>query len=125
MTETKPVQVTDGMLIEWDVPIDMDDGLQLRADIFRPTGPGPFPVLLSHGPYAKGASFQTDCAATWDRLATDYPEVTRNKGASAWTPAEPGARPDISTRSRHGKPRTSTTASSGQQFSHGVRERWD
>jgi predicted acyl esterase len=78
MTETKPVQVTDGMLIEWDVPIDMDDGLQLRADIFRPTGPGPCPVLLSHGPYAKGASFQTDYAATWDRLATDYPEVTRN-----------------------------------------------
>jgi predicted acyl esterase len=35
------------MVIEWDVPIDMDDGLQLRADIFRPIGQGPCPVLLS------------------------------------------------------------------------------
>ena len=78
MTQTEQVQITDGMYIEWDVAIDMDDGLQLRADIFRPTGAGPYPVLLSHGPYAKGASFQTGYAATWDRLAADYPEVTRN-----------------------------------------------
>jgi predicted acyl esterase len=35
-------------------------------------------VLLSHGPCAKGASFQTGYAATWDRLASGYPEVTRN-----------------------------------------------
>jgi predicted acyl esterase len=53
MTQTEQVQITDGMYIEWDVAIDMDDGLQLRADIFRPTGAGPYPVLLSHGPYAK------------------------------------------------------------------------
>ena len=26
----------DGMRIDWDVPIAMDDGLVLRADIFRP-----------------------------------------------------------------------------------------
>jgi predicted acyl esterase len=78
MTQTEQVHVTDGMIIEWDVPIEMDDGLGLRADIFRPIGPGPYPVLLSHGPYAKGASFQTGYAATWNRLAGDYPEVTRN-----------------------------------------------
>ena len=66
MTYTERVHVTDGMHIEWDVPIDMDDGLQLRADIFRPTGRG-----LSHGPYAKGASFQTSYAATWNRLADE------------------------------------------------------
>lgn len=78
MTDTHQAHVTDAMIIEWDVPIEMDDGLQLRADIFRPTGPGPHPVLLSHGPYAKGASFQTGYAATWNRLAGDYPEVTRN-----------------------------------------------
>lgn len=41
MTQTDEVHVTDGMIIEWDVPIDMDDGLQLQADIFRPIGPGP------------------------------------------------------------------------------------
>jgi predicted acyl esterase len=26
----------DGMRIEWDIPIIMDDGLVLRADIYRP-----------------------------------------------------------------------------------------
>lgn len=71
MTYTERVHVTDGMHIEWDVPIDMDDGLQLRADIFRPTGRGRYPLLLSHGPYAKGASFQTGYAATWNRLADE------------------------------------------------------
>ena len=28
------------MVVEWDVPITMDDGLVLRADVFRPGGPG-------------------------------------------------------------------------------------
>ena len=28
--------VQDGMRIEWDVPIEMDDGVVLRADVFRP-----------------------------------------------------------------------------------------
>ena len=35
MTQTEQAQVTDGMIIESDVPIEMDDGLQFRADIFR------------------------------------------------------------------------------------------
>ena len=29
-------EVRDGMRIDWDVPITMDDGLVLRADVFRP-----------------------------------------------------------------------------------------
>ncbi len=30
--ETTP----EGIFIEWDVPIEMDDGLVLRADVYRP-----------------------------------------------------------------------------------------
>jgi len=26
----------DGMKIDWDVPITMDDGITLRADVFQP-----------------------------------------------------------------------------------------
>ena len=37
------------MHIEWDVPITMDDGLVLRADIFRPPGDAKVPVLLVVG----------------------------------------------------------------------------
>src|SRR5256885_2668131 len=28
-------EIRDGMRIDWDVPIAMDDGLVLRADVFR------------------------------------------------------------------------------------------
>ena len=34
-------EIRDGMRIEWDMPIEMDDGLVLRADIFRPVKHGP------------------------------------------------------------------------------------
>ena len=40
------------MVIEWDVPITMDDGVVLRADVFRPDGPARHPVILTYGPYA-------------------------------------------------------------------------
>ena len=35
--------VRDGMHCEFDVAIPMDDGVVLRADVFRPPGPGPWP----------------------------------------------------------------------------------
>ena len=31
-------ETRDGMRIDWDVAIPMDDGLVLRADAFRPVG---------------------------------------------------------------------------------------
>ena len=33
-------EIRDGMQIDWDVPIEMDDGIVLRADIYRPVGTG-------------------------------------------------------------------------------------
>ena len=45
-------EVRDGMRIDWDVPITMDDGLVLRADVFRPVADGKYPVILTYGPYA-------------------------------------------------------------------------
>ena len=44
----------DNVLIGWDVAIAMDDGVVVRADVFRPIAQGRFPVLLTYGPYAKG-----------------------------------------------------------------------
>src|SRR4051794_32927227 len=57
MTETKS-ETRDGMCIDWDAAIPMDDGVVLRADVFRPTRDGKYPVILSYGPYAKGLAFQ-------------------------------------------------------------------
>jgi putative CocE/NonD family hydrolase len=41
--------------IEFDVPAQMRDGTVLRADVYRPGGTGPWPVLLARLPYGKQA----------------------------------------------------------------------
>ncbi len=68
-------EVRDGMQIDWDAPIRMEDGLVLRADVFRPTGDGKYPVILSYGPYAKGQSFQEGYKGNWMRLIKAAPNV--------------------------------------------------
>ena len=41
---SEPVgEIRDGMRIDWDVPITMDDGLVVRADVFRPVSRGATP----------------------------------------------------------------------------------
>ena len=51
-------EVRDGMRIEWNGPIPTDDGIALRADVYRPVADGHYPVVLTYGIYAKGLSFQ-------------------------------------------------------------------
>lgn len=65
------------MKIDWDTEIVASDGAVLRADIFRPDGEGPFPVLMSCGPYAKGLHFSEGFPMQWKGLTSDYPEVLR------------------------------------------------
>ena len=64
------------MQIDWDVPVAMDDGVVLRADIFRPPGDGRHPVILTYGPYAKGLAFQDGYPSAWNRMAEKHPDVT-------------------------------------------------
>ncbi len=66
------------MKIDWDVPIRMDDGLVLRADVFRPDAEGRFPAILSYGPYGKGLAFQEGYKTAWDIMARDYPDAVAN-----------------------------------------------
>ena len=69
-------ETRDGMRIDWNVPIAMDDGLVLRADVFRPVAEGRYPVILSYGPYAKGLAFQDGYPSAWQRMADRHPDVT-------------------------------------------------
>jgi hypothetical protein len=62
------------MQVDWDAPIAMDDGVVLRADVFRPLAASRYPVILSYGPYAKGLAFQEGYKSAWLRVTTDYPE---------------------------------------------------
>lgn len=79
--EANRVEQRDGMIVEWDVPITMDDGVVLRADVFRPVGAGCHPVILSYGPYAKGLSFQQGYPSAWDQMVAQFPEVVRGSSA--------------------------------------------
>ena len=84
-------EVRDGMRIDWDVPIAMDDGLVLRADVFRPVAEGRYPALLSYGPYGKGLAFQEGYKTAWDIMARENPDAvsgTTNKYAN-WEVVDP------------------------------------
>lgn len=46
----------DQPLVERDVGVEMRDGVVLRANVWRPTGDGRFPVLVYRTPYGKDAT---------------------------------------------------------------------
>jgi uncharacterized protein len=75
--EARGSEVRDGMRIDWDVPIRMDDGVVLRADVFRPIAAGRYPAILTYGPYGKGLSFAEGYKTAWDIMINDKPEVLR------------------------------------------------
>jgi uncharacterized protein len=90
MSKTKS-EVRDGMRIDWDVPVTMDDGLVLRADVFRPVEPGRYPALVSYGPYGKGLAFQEGYQTAWDIMVRENPDAvagTTNNYAN-WEVADP------------------------------------
>ena len=68
-------EIRDGMKIDWDAPLAMDDGIVLRADVFRPVGDGKYPVILSYGPYAKGLDFREGYKSQWARLIKAVPDT--------------------------------------------------
>lgn len=79
------------MQIEWDVPIVMDDGLALRADVYRPPVPGRYPALLSYGPYGKGLAFQDGYVTAWEIMAREFPDAVSGSSNAYqnWEVADP------------------------------------
>ena len=63
------------MHIDWDVPVEMDDGVVLRADVFRPVAEGRSPVILTYGPYGKGLHFEDLYTDQWRRMIEQHPDV--------------------------------------------------
>ncbi|MCC7022236.1 MAG: CocE/NonD family hydrolase [Thermomicrobiales bacterium] len=49
----RPLPGLPGVTLERDVPCRMRDGVTLFADVYRPEGEGPFPVILMRLPYDK------------------------------------------------------------------------
>jgi uncharacterized protein len=70
------------MIIERDVAIPMDDGINLRADIFRPRTKAKVPVIMTLGPYGKGLRYQTAHQPFWKQLIDKHPEVLQQSTGS-------------------------------------------
>ena len=68
-------EVRDGMRIDWNAPIPVDDGIVLRADVYRPIAEGKYPAILTYGIYAKGVSYQEGYPMQWEKMVTDHPEI--------------------------------------------------
>src|SRR5262245_54714201 len=68
-------EIRDGMRIDWDVPISMDDGLVLRADVFRPIAEGKYPVIMTYGPYGKWLHFDDLYTDQWRLMCANHPDV--------------------------------------------------
>lgn len=69
-------EVRDGMRIDWNVPLEMKDGVILRCDIYRPDDDGKYPAILTYGIYAKGVAYQEGYPFQWNKMVEDYPEIS-------------------------------------------------
>ncbi len=75
MYERESSVVVDGMRIDWDMPIKMDDGIVLRCDIYRPIKEGKYPVIMTLGPYGKYVHFEDNYKTQWERMCEKHPDV--------------------------------------------------
>ncbi|WP_457967173.1 CocE/NonD family hydrolase [Arthrobacter sp. D1-29] len=50
------IDATASVTVEFDVPARMRDGVVLKADVYRPAGAGPWPILAVRTPYNKGGA---------------------------------------------------------------------
>ena len=54
---------TGGIVIQRDLMVPARDGVLLSIDVYRPEGPGLFPVLLERTPYDKSAASRSERTA--------------------------------------------------------------
>ena len=86
-----PQNPAETMMIERDVPITMDDGLVIRADVYRPKTEKPVPVIMTLGPYGKGVKYQEHYKLMWEWLVQQHPDVLAGSTHSflAWETVDP------------------------------------
>jgi predicted acyl esterase len=79
------------VIVERDVEIPMDDGLALRADVFRPDSPERAPVVMTLGPYGKGVRYQDGYKDQWEWLASTHPDILQgsSRGYLTWETVDP------------------------------------
>lgn len=81
-----------GITVEFDVRVPMRDGTTLSADVFRPEGDGPHPVLVARTPYGKAELGELFYLDPWTAARRGFVVVlqdVRGRGLSEggeWTP---------------------------------------
>ena len=94
-------EIRDGMRIDWDMPIEMDDGLVLRCDIYRPVKAGNYPVIMTYGPYGKWLHFDDLYHEQWQigcarPIPTCRPARPTSTSAGRWSIRRSGCRTAMS-----------------------------
>ncbi|MGM0592369.1 MAG: CocE/NonD family hydrolase, partial [Halobacteriota archaeon] len=91
MSEYPKSEIRDGMRIDWDVPIEMDDGVTLRCDVYRPPEDGEYPVIMTYGPYGKWLHFEQLYEYQWNHMVEEYPEVASGTSGkyTTWETVDP------------------------------------
>ncbi|HJY75818.1 MAG TPA: CocE/NonD family hydrolase [Burkholderiales bacterium] len=79
------------MRILWNQAVPMDDGAELRADVYLPAREARYPVIMSCGPYGKGYAFEESHPAAWKRLVAEHPEFMEGSTNryQAWEVVDP------------------------------------
>ena len=86
-------ELRGGMRVLWDVEIEMDDGVRLAADIYRPDDELRHAVILSYGPYGKGLLFADGYPDQWSIMIRNHPDVAAGSSNryQSWEVAETAA----------------------------------
>jgi len=74
-----------GAVIEYDIEVPMRDGVLLRADVYRPIGDGPWPVIVARTPYDRTISIEILILDPWAAVRRGFIAVvqdTRGRHAS-------------------------------------------
>jgi uncharacterized protein len=92
------------MTIEWDVPIEIDDGVTLRADVFPADPAEHLPDDHQLWALRLGLPFQESFAPAWQKMIIDYPEVlAASSGKECLPKPTPGQSPCLRISSRQGE----------------------
>ncbi|MFW7347138.1 MULTISPECIES: CocE/NonD family hydrolase [Pigmentiphaga] len=66
------------LVFEKDVEIPMDDGIVLKANVFRPAEPGRYPVVMAQGVYGKDVHFADGFKPQWEKLQRLHPGLCQD-----------------------------------------------
>jgi uncharacterized protein len=72
-----PTKQSGNILMQRNVPIEMADGIVLRADVFRPDDgeSRKFPAILAMSPYGKDYHMELFQPTAWKDLQENFPEI--------------------------------------------------